>query len=128
METEANPQDFDDAAEKELEAKLASIFGLARGFDHGPMKTVSLQFQNSVWEDWHGKPLPVPALLQKVSAIFVALQRQRHSADYNNSKHWEVSEVEDLIVMANDAFSAWASIRIDPMAGNYLLAMLLKKR
>jgi hypothetical protein len=45
-----------------------------------------------------------------------------------DSTLWVYSEVEDLIVMADEAFKAWARIRTDPMAGNYLLAMLLKKR
>jgi hypothetical protein len=71
---------------------------------------------------------PVPTPLRNVARIFVLLQEQRQTADYNNRKEWNTSEVEDLLYLALEAFNDWAAIRTDTMAGNYLLAMLLKKR
>lgn len=102
--------------------------GLERGFEHGPMKNVSEKFQKPTWEDWNGTQLPVPRELQNVAKIFVLLQGQRYLADYHNRKEWKKVEVEELLLLVHVAFRNWDSIRTDPMAGSYLLAMLLKKR
>lgn len=49
-------------------------------------------------------------------------------ADYNNHEQWTVTEVQAILNTARSAFEDWLSIRTDPMAGNYLLSMLLGKR
>jgi uncharacterized protein (UPF0332 family) len=102
--------------------------GLERSFNHGAMKTASIQFRQPTWRDWHDKPRPVPAALQKVAGAFVDLQQERHIADYDNHQEWSTNEVEALLDSTRSAFRDWESIRTDPMAGNYLLMMLLPKQ
>ena len=40
--------------------------GLGRGFQHGPMKNISMQFRKPVWPDWHGKLQPIPQALREL--------------------------------------------------------------
>lgn len=101
--------------------------GLERGFVHGLMKNVSLQFGKATWQDWHGGQQAVPQALQNVAQAFVYLQDERQTADYNNHERWSPAEVQQALHTARSAFQDWDSIRNDPMAGNYLLAMLLPK-
>jgi uncharacterized protein (UPF0332 family) len=102
--------------------------GLQRAFDHGPMKIASLQFRKNVWQDWHGIEQKVPPAVQRVAGALVDLQEERHTADYDNHEQWSATDVQTTLNKANDAFQDWESIRNDPMAGNYLLAMLLRKQ
>ena len=117
----------EDAAQR-LQGLPAAFPGLERSFQHGLMKDASAQFQNRTWVDWHGKNQTVPVTLQSIAKAFLDLQRDRHDADYNSRKQWTIVEVQALLTTAESAFNNWLSIRTDPMAGNYLLAMLLGKR
>ena len=101
--------------------------GIERAFDHGPMKGTSSQFQGPIWKDWHGKQQPVPAALRNVAKAFVRLQDERHTADYDNHRQWTTRDVKATLNLVSTAFQDWQSIRNDPMAGNYLLAMIVKK-
>src|SRR5258708_20822218 len=94
----------------------------------GSMKNTSVQFRKQIWQDWQGNQLPVPLAIQKVAGAFVDLQEERHTADYDNHDQWTVTEVQAALNTARSAFQQWQSIRTDPMAGNYLLAMLLSKQ
>jgi hypothetical protein len=66
--------------------------------------------------------------IREIAAAFVDLQDERHAADYDNHEQWTATDVEGVLKIAHLAFRQWASIRTDPMAGNYLLAMLLTKQ
>jgi hypothetical protein len=79
------------------------------------------------WRDWHGNQQPIPSPLQVVARAFARLQEERHIADYDNHETWSTSDVQEVLDTAHAAFQNWQSIRADPMAGNYLLAMLLTK-
>ena len=63
-----------------------------------------------------------------VAGAFVDLQEERHTADYDNHEQWSATDVEETLNITRSAFQNWQSIRTDPMAGNYLLAMLLSKQ
>jgi hypothetical protein len=102
--------------------------GMERAFQHGPMKNTSLQFGQQTWKDWHGNKRAIPLAIQRIAGAFVDLQDERQAADYDNHEHWTVTDVEGILKIANLAFQHWASIRTDPMAGNYLLALLLTKQ
>lgn len=106
----------------------AAETGLQRALEHGPMKNSSLQFKGAQWQDWHGSQQTVPPPLRRVAQAFIDLQEERHLADYNNHEQWTVTEVQAILNTARSAFEDWLSIRTDPMAGNYLLSMLLGKR
>jgi hypothetical protein len=71
---------------------------------------------------------PVPAALQRVAQAFVDLQDDRHVADYDNFEQWTETDANAVLNVAKVALQDWASTRTDPMAGNYLLSMLLGKR
>ena len=102
--------------------------GRERAFDHGPMKTISLQFRGTTWQDWVGTSRHVPPAVRSVASAFVDLQEELlHTADYDNHEQWIVTEVQATLKTAQTAFQDWQSIRADPMAGNYLFAMLLRK-
>jgi hypothetical protein len=105
----------------------AAATGFERAFSHAQMKTASLRFDNPQWLDWHGVSQTVPPALLRIARSFRQLQDERHSADYNNHKEWTLIEVEDLLKSASSAFEDWQSVRTDPIAGDYLLSMLIGK-
>jgi len=70
----------------------------------------------------------VPLELRRVAGAFVDLQEERHTAAYDNYEQWSLTEVQEILSTAQTAFQDWRSIQMDQMAGNYLLAMLLKKQ
>src|SRR5882724_7217362 len=53
--------------------------GIERGFQHGPMKNISRQFQKLSWQDWHDNQQPLPPALRQVASAFVYLQEERHA-------------------------------------------------
>jgi uncharacterized protein (UPF0332 family) len=116
-----------DAAQR-WQGSAAAITGLERSLNHGQMKTSSIQFNNPNWKDWHDILQPVPPELQNVARAFIELQSERHTADYDNHEHWTFTDVEALLNATAAAFQDWLSIRTHPMAGNYLLSMLLGRQ
>jgi uncharacterized protein (UPF0332 family) len=102
--------------------------GMQRGFQHGVMKSVSKQFANQTWQDWHGIQQPIPLAIRKIASAFVDLQQDRHTADYDNHEHWTTLDVQKILETTRAAFQDWHDISNDPMAGNYLLAMLVSKQ
>jgi len=66
--------------------------------------------------------------LRNVASAFVDLQEERQAADYDNNEQWSTTDVETILNTARSAFLDWRTIRTDPMAGNYLLTMLLPKQ
>ncbi len=115
----------EDAAQR-WQGTLEAITGLERAFNHAVMRQTSKQFANPHWRDWHGTLLPVPPGLGRVAEAFYDLQQERQTADYNSHEQWTITEVQTLLDNTA-AFQNWSSIRLHPMAGNYLLAMLLGK-
>lgn len=105
-----------------------AVTALERALQHGPMKISSTEFAKILWTDWHGNSQRVPPALQRVARAFLELQEERHTADYNNHEQWTATDVQRILHITATAFQDWASIRNDPMAGNYLLSMLVKKR
>ena len=101
--------------------------GLERALAHNQMRAVSINFSKPTWRDWRGQDRLVPVDLQRVAFAFERLQTNRHEADYDSSETWSVAYVEEIVNLAEDAFRHWNTIREDPMAGNYLLAMLLPR-
>jgi hypothetical protein len=118
---------IEDAAQR-WKGSAEALTGVERGFQHGSMKKTSLQFGKLGWEDWHGDQQPIPLKLQHVARAFVDLQEERHTADYNNHEQWSAADVQATLNTVRSAFEDWQAIRTDPMAGNYLLAMLLVKQ
>ncbi len=118
---------LEDASQRWLGSPEAR-YGLERAFDHGQMKRASNQFRGTTWHDWFGTSQQVPAEVRRVASTFVDLQEERHTADYDNPEQWSLIEVQAILNTAQAAFQDWESIHMDQMAGNYLLAMLLRQR
>ncbi len=106
---------------------LSASTGVERAFTHGSMRTASKEFGETTWTNWHNQVETVPPKLQRVACAFLTLQDDRLSADYNNGVEWSVADVEAVLETTSYALADWAEVRDDPMAGNYLLAMLLGK-
>ena len=100
---------------------------IERGFRHSLMKSVSRGFQKPQWKDHHGAFRQIPPELRSVAGAFGDLQEKRPTADYDNHHAWSPSDVREIVSRAEEACQAWHLTREDPMAGNYLIAMLLGK-
>lgn len=104
---------------------------LARAFAHTDMKQVCAGFAS-------GQPpsavrvalagAPVPLSLQQVAQAFIDLQQARHDADYNLSKRFTRTEVDDLVDIVDAAFAAWGACRGTAAADVFLVALLAGKR
>ena len=99
------------------------ICPVSRG-DLRPSRPCELGRADSLSTDVGHRPLQ----LRRVAGTFADLQEDRHIADYNNQEPWTNTEVQEILIGVALAFQDWHSIRTDPMAGNYLLAMLIGKR
>jgi len=62
--------------------------------------------------------------LGAIAKEFVALQQDRNSADYDNSRVWSYTEVENVILRAHNLYIRWNTISRTPLAESYLLDML----
>jgi hypothetical protein len=58
----------------------------------------------------------------------IAISSNESAGDYDNQEQWSFSEALILLNTAAIAFQDWESIRTHPMAGDYLLTMLLQKQ
>lgn len=101
--------------------------GFMRAFEHTSMKKASDQFERGNWVDWNGNTPKIPETVRSVARAFVNLQNLRHKADYSNDE-WTADQVNLILEVARKALDDWNVIRHDPLAGNYLAPMLLKKR
>ena len=95
---------------------------LARTFEHGKMKGICDDVIKTVKS---GGSLPPE--LHTVARNFIQLQQHRHTADYDNSKNWSHSDVENVLTLATDAFTAWRTISEQDVAQDYLLQLFLPK-
>jgi hypothetical protein len=95
----------------------------ARMFDHSKMKTASSKISK---QQAPTDPALTPIFdnLKLVADNFVNLQQQRHSADYDNSKIWSLTQVFEAIIQAQDAMQAWMIIRNEGMAQDFLFDFL----
>ena len=118
----------EDCCRRWLGGSAAAETGLQRALDHGPMKQSSMQFKAPHWRDWHGSLQVVPPEIRRVAQAFIDLQEDRQLADYDNHERWTVTDVQPLLEIATSAVQDWLTIRDTPMAGDYLLSMILGKR
>jgi uncharacterized protein (UPF0332 family) len=95
---------------------------LARTFDHGAMKATCNELVKAVKGGAQR-----PQELYVVAQAFMQLQQHRHDADYDIGKIWTRTDVENVLELANEAFTSWMKIRTDEAAQNYLLNLLIPK-
>lgn len=96
---------------------------LARTFEHGRMRGIC----DEVCKDFKSGSSKISPELNVVAQAFIQLQQQRHIADYDNSRNWSRTDVQDVLVLAADAFIAWDGIRGSEAAQDYLLSLFLPK-
>jgi hypothetical protein len=99
----------------------------ARIFDHKPMKTCSSSVVSRQPPADPAK-LAVFAKLKVVAENFVTLQQARYDADYDNARVWSRTQAYEEIVKTEMAFAAWATIREEEMAQDYLYDLLDSRR
>ena len=102
--------------------------GLARSFEHTHMKEASKRFQQPNAPQYTGQSAPVVTTLRDIATTFVQLQEKRHIADYDNATFWTRTEALLHVAQVQKAFQLWETIRDEPLAQEYLLALLAKKR
>lgn len=100
----------------------------ARLFEHGKLKSAFLALPAKLKERSGSDALPddrkAADTLAAVAKEFVALQQDRNSADYDNSRVWSYTEVEDVITRAHDLYLNWNTICQTPFAESFFLDML----
>ena len=92
------------------------------------MEKSSRAFQKPNWEGFYGKNVAIPQDLRKVALAFTNLQAERHRADYNYAVRLTRIDVQDKVNQVQDAFKQWATVRKDPAADYYLIALLTGNR
>ena len=95
----------------------------ARMFDHGRMKACSSKVSAGPLPDDPTEKL-VATDLKLVAKLFVSLQSDRHSADYDNSRIWSRTDVHETITLAQNAITAWMAIRENAIAQDYLFDLM----
>jgi len=99
----------------------------ARIFDHKPMKDRSASFASKQRPSDPAK-VAVLSKLKVVAENFVDLQQARNDADYDNSRVWSRTQAYEEILKAEVAIAAWASIREEDVAQDYLFDLLDSRR
>ncbi|MGP0072741.1 MAG: hypothetical protein ACLPWF_12510 [Bryobacteraceae bacterium] len=98
---------------------------LARALSHSAMKEACKRTNDKSFPDPNSASV---RHLKRIANIFVQLQQQRETADYNNAASWSRTEVIKQIDMAQEAFDLWSAIRRDVIAEDFLLQFLIQKR
>lgn len=102
-----------------------------RAFNHGEMKDAAAGFADGTLPKRLARAVPsqsVPTGLRQVAQAFVTLQGFRHEADYDLSRGFARSEVNELVEVAEKAFEAWKSVRKSTEAKAFLVALLTHRR
>jgi uncharacterized protein (UPF0332 family) len=98
---------------------------LARAFTHSTMKEACKRTNNAAFPAASQTQV---RSLKRIATIFVRLQQQRETADYDNAIRWSRTEALAQIDMAQEAFDLWSAIRGEAMAEDFLLQLLIQKR
>ena len=106
----------------------AARLGLERTFRHDQMKEVCRVISTGSWKGWSTPQLSVPQELRDIAKSFMGLQEARHQADYNNEKHWTVTEVSAKLADSQGAFQSWKKINGSAVADEYLLSLMIGKK
>ena len=100
----------------------------ARLFEHGKLRNAFLALPRKLKERLGSNAShddqKTADTLAAVAKEFVALQQDRNSADYDNSRVWSYTEVEDVIERAGELYFRWNSVSRTPLAESYFIDML----
>lgn len=107
-------------------------FRVQRAFDHGKMKAVCRSATGGTLPSSIAPLLnpmrsyPVP--LKLVASAFIQLQEARQEADYDTIKRFSRADTQQLIALAEQAFSTWDEVKGTPAANVFLTALLLQDK
>ncbi|HUI76333.1 MAG TPA: hypothetical protein VLY24_00420 [Bryobacteraceae bacterium] len=100
----------------------------ARLFEHGKLRSAFLALPAKLKDRLGSNALPddqkTADTLAAVAKEFVALQQDRNSADYDNSRVWSYTEVEDVITRAHNLYLRWNTVCRTQLAESFFLDML----
>ncbi|MBI4027035.1 MAG: hypothetical protein HY360_18770 [Verrucomicrobia bacterium] len=103
-----------------------------RAFVHGKMKAVCEEFVKTTPRDllepfWQSLHVPSIPDVRILAENFIALQQQRHAADYNLSRRFKRHEANRAVDLAQEAFDAWRRLkrRHTELALLFALALML---
>jgi hypothetical protein len=100
----------------------------ARLFEHERLRKASLALPGKLKARLGDNASPddrkTADTLGAIAKDFVALQQDRNSADYDNSRAWSYTEVENVILQAHGLYIDWNAVSKTPLAESYLLDML----
>jgi hypothetical protein len=100
----------------------------ARLFDHGIVKKASENLPAKLRKRLGDNPSPddrkTADTLRAIAKEFVALQQDRHDADYDNARVWSYTEVEKVILRAHVLYMSWETVSKTALAESCLLDML----
>ena len=102
--------------------------GLARMFEHRVMAKASERVRDAKLFPFSGQDPAVVRQLRTVAKAFGRLQDARHVADYDNATSWKRLEALQEVSAAEQAFSAWHSVKNEKVAQAYLVSLLIKPR
>ena len=92
----------------------------ARLFEHGKLRAASKGLPGKLKERLGDSASPddqkTADTLGAIAKNFVALQQDRYSADYDNSRVWSYTEVENVILRAHDLYTSWDTVSKTPFA------------
>ena len=113
-------------------SRVAPLRQLAgRAFVHGKMKTLCSQFVKPKQDHKLLRNLPFPFTvamnpeLEAVALAFVALQDDRHSADYDMATSWTRAQAVQAADMAEDAMKNWDKLSSTNPDLKHLFALCL---
>ncbi|MBY0457408.1 MAG: hypothetical protein K2V38_08735 [Gemmataceae bacterium] len=66
--------------------------------------------------------------MKNVAEAFSELQELRHDADYNRTRAFTKSDAREVLDSVEDAFRDWDQVRATPVAGVFLVLLLLGER
>ena len=111
------------------DSKLAARIN--RTINHGDIEAASSmmvqgKFPNALQDP--NNQIIIPKALKSVAAAFVALQAERHQADYKLDRTFSRRQTIENIDMARQAFEDWGRVRKSDHARLYLACFLLAER
>ena len=92
------------------------------------MNAASVNILNRKLHPLTGQDPTTVAHLETVAKTFTLLYEQRQTADYDTTKEWSRTEVQDLLDAVGEAFSSFKAIRNEVIAHQYLLSLFLRDR
>lgn len=96
---------------------------LERSFNHGEMRKAAQPLAQGDSGPWFDATPNIPPALRHVAETFIALQQERHEADYSR-RSFTRSEVLGIVARSRRAVADWRTVRSTPEAEAFRLALL----